>query len=82
MTLRETKSFTYWLLTLLFITSIWIALFRWVDPPALDSTDSASGERSGMQMFIDYQTRCEYLANPKGGITPRLSKSGQHLGCK
>lgn len=47
---------------------------------ARDDTDGA--ERSGMSLFTDRGTGCQYLAaRYSGGITPRLDAQGKHV-CK
>lgn len=45
-----------------------------------DNTDGAS--RSGMKLHHDAKTGCQYLSVVGGGITPRMSHDGLHLGCK
>lgn len=44
-----------------------------------DSTDGAS--RSGMKIYTDAMTGCEYLSSQTGGLTPRLDKNSKHI-CK
>ena len=39
-----------------------------------DSTDG--GTYSGMELHVDALTRCHYLSNPEGGLTPRMTKTG------
>jgi hypothetical protein len=46
-----------------------------------DDTD-APDRRSGMVLYTDAATGCQYLGNPRGGITPRLTPSGKHSGCR
>lgn len=46
-----------------------------------DDTDPAGG-RSGMHLRTDALTGCQYLSEPRGGITPRVDRSGRHMGCK
>lgn len=43
-----------------------------------DDTDPPEG-RSGMALYIDHRTGCHYVANPMGGITPRLDAMGRHV---
>jgi hypothetical protein len=45
-----------------------------------DGTDSPDA-RSGVHLRTDHGTGCQYLEGPRGGITPRLSRSGEHKGC-
>lgn len=40
-----------------------------------DDTDRA--ERSGMILYTDYGTGCQYVSTILGGITPRLDKDGK-----
>jgi hypothetical protein len=44
-----------------------------------DSTDPPGG-RSGMTIYTDQATGCEYLSNR--GLTPRVDGKGRHLGCR
>jgi len=34
-----------------------------------------------LQVFIDPETKCEYLVNSRGGITPRVAANGLQYGC-
>ncbi|MDQ1081414.1 hypothetical protein [Pseudoroseomonas cervicalis] len=49
-------------------------------PQGRDSTDPPHG-RSGMRLHADNLTGCQYLSVPGGGITPRLTTDGRHMGC-
>lgn len=44
-----------------------------------DSTDPPGG-RSGMSIYVDHATGCEYLS--RRGLTPRLDGQGRHMGCR
>jgi len=49
-----------------------------------DSTDNKSdNDRSGMKLYTDHLTKCQYLAAGNffgaNGITPRLDANGNHL---
>ena len=47
-----------------------------------DDTDPPGG-RSGLVLYTDHLTGCQYLARPfSGALTPRLDGRGRHLGCK
>lgn len=46
-----------------------------------DDTDPPDG-RSGMVIYTDHLTGCQYLARPLGGVTPRLDAQGRQLGCR
>lgn len=81
MTLKETKEFSYWLANIFICASAVIGLIS-LTAFGRDATDSEwPSARSGMKLTVDQQTKCEYLSSPNGGITPRLSSTGQHLGC-
>lgn len=46
-----------------------------------DNTDSPN-KRSGMQLYTDYLTGCQYLQGKRsGGLTPRKDGQGNHVGC-
>jgi len=34
-----------------------------------------------VQVFTDPETKCEYLVNIQGGITPRVAANGLQYGC-
>lgn len=44
-----------------------------------DSTDAPTGPRSGMAVRVDALTGCQYLADVRGGLTPRLGPDGRQL---
>lgn len=71
-------TYEYWWLILFFIVLI---VVDWSRP--YDSTDDAeNGERSGMVLYTDNMTGCQYLeAGIIGGMTPRLDGTGKHVGC-
>jgi hypothetical protein len=46
-----------------------------------DNTDPLDG-RSGLYLRTDSLTGCQYLSEPRGGITPRPDGAGRHVGCK
>lgn len=55
-----------------------------IDGVQYDSTDDAeNGRRSGMQLYVDYETGCEYLSGSNlfgsAGITPRLNPEGRQI---
>jgi len=43
-----------------------------------DNTD-AEEKRSGLTLYTDYKTGLQYIGNPMGGITPRLTVDGKHM---
>jgi len=48
-----------------------------------DNTDDVLNEtRSGMSLYTDNLTGCQYLkAGFFGGIVPRVNGNGRHIGC-
>lgn len=68
----------YWLL-------VWgavIQLGAWMlGYPARDDTDPPNG-RSGMRLYTDAATGCQYLGTLTGGVTPRHGAGGSHVGCR
>lgn len=46
-----------------------------------DDTDPPDGS-SGMSLYTDAATGCQYLGSIHGGITPRLTPLGKHMGCR
>lgn len=63
------------------VTLVFIAcLSIWQSEP-FDSTDNPPN-RSNMMLHVDAATGCEYLSVYRGGITPRLTKTGKQAGCK
>ena len=57
--------------------ALWLASKIW--PADRDATDPAEGERSGMRLYTDAQTGCQYSATSGGSLTPRLSATGEHI---
>ncbi|AFC22606.1 hypothetical protein [Aeromonas phage 51] len=49
-----------------------------VDYPQKDDTDP-SGGRSGLKIYTDSGTGCQYLSVSGGGVTPRLSADGHPI---
>lgn len=43
-----------------------------------DSTDPENGV-SGMSLYTDALTDCQYLSTPFGSLTPRLDRSGKQI---
>lgn len=46
-----------------------------------DDTDSPY-QRSGMRLFTDHGTGCQYLGSMRGPFTPRLDAAGKQVGCR
>jgi len=44
-----------------------------------DNSDPPGG-RSGMAIYVDHLTGCEYLF--RAGLTPRMDGNGRQLGCR
>ncbi len=81
MTLNDAKNFVLWLLGILFAFSFVVWLLG-KTPLARDDTDPGQwGSRSGMTLKTDSLTGCQYLVSA-GGITPRLTADGRHMGCR
>lgn len=82
MTLKDAKNFTQWIARWAFAGLVAGWLISQL-PIGRDDTDpGAWGARSGMIPATDSATGCQYLRAPGGGITPRLTESGQHMGCR
>lgn len=47
-------------------------------PRPYDDTD-ADGQRSGMALYTDAGTGCQYLSVHRTGLTPRLDADGRHV---
>ena len=45
----------------------------------LDNTDRSKSERSGMTLYTDYGTGCQYLSIGVGTLTPRINDKGEHV---
>lgn len=45
-----------------------------------DSTDNGE-ERSGMRLYTDNQTGCQYLSSTFGSLVKRVDGEGNHVGC-
>ncbi|RWE44219.1 DUF6440 family protein [Mesorhizobium sp.] len=58
--------------------SLAIALVLIVNESPRDDTDPFNG-RSGMRLYADARTGCQYLGAPGGGITPRLDAHGKQI---
>lgn len=59
-----------------------LALQHWLTPYD-DTDDKAKRERSGMVLYTDHGTGCQYLRGGLlGGMTARLDGEGRHVGCR
>ena len=50
----------------------------WPAQYARDDTDPPE-DRSGMALYTDAKTGCQYLGSSRGGITLRLDRDGKHI---
>lgn len=70
--------------TIIVFFIVWLVAFTVVDwaMPYDDTDDAANSERSGMRLFTDNLTGCQYLqAGLFGGMSPRTDGTGKHVGC-
>ena len=59
---------------------IGIILLASIHMSPINDTDINRWNRSGMQLYTDSLTGCQYLeAGMIGGITPRLDRDGKHI---
>lgn len=68
-----------WGVCVMFI--VWLlanATGPWTWIQALDDTDLPT-KRSGMNLYTDHGTGCQYLATPLGSLTPRLDADGKPI---
>jgi len=72
-------SFTAQLVNIVTIALAAVGVMTLISPT--DETDRGRFERSGVQLRIDHGTGCQYLETRAGAITPRLTTSGEHMGC-
>lgn len=70
---KQIKSDIFWILLLLVLIVIVSNHFR----VGFDSTDGES--RSGLGLYTDAMTGCQYLSSGGSGITPRLDRDGRHI---
>lgn len=59
---------------------VMLVVIAWPSSQSTDSTDPPGG-RSGLTLYVDQQTGCEYLSH-RSGLTPRVDGRGRHLGCR
>lgn len=81
--LATLKEFALWICKGCFFFMIATVAFNWTPFLRDDSDDGLYGSRSFMMILTDYKTGCQYLkASNGGGLTPRLTSSGKHMGCR
>lgn len=83
MTLKEAKLFSNWLLSKVLVilaiaTLISYLISNFFTP--YGSTD-VPGKRSGLRLYKDAKTGCEYLSANKNGLVKRVDINGTHIGC-
>lgn len=73
----------YWMLIALVAGSLFSLIWAKFFQP-YDDTDPPRGwGRSGLRVYTDNLTGCQYLAPPGGDLTPRLAGRGlNQVGCK
>lgn len=47
-------------------------------PGPVDDTDASALQRSGLSLYIDARTGCQYLSTGRG-LTPRLNENGKQI---
>ncbi|WP_020471552.1 DUF6440 family protein [Zavarzinella formosa] len=62
---------------LLSLILIWIIFSNLWHGSGRDDTDNPNDSRSGMMVYTDHRTGCQYLGTVFGGITPRLDRDGK-----
>lgn len=83
MTLQDAKDYTGWLARrIAFWLVVAIPLNYGLNGifNRKDTTDPASG-RSGLGLYTDNLTGCQYVSAGGSGITPRML-GGRHVGCR
>lgn len=63
------------------VTTLALAMVigNWFSMAKRDDTDGK--DRSGLLLYTDYGTGCQYVGTMTGGLTPRLDKDGKIV-CK
>jgi len=57
-----------------------ILMMAWMfSRSGFDDSDKTRSERSGLMIFTDHKTGCQYVGTILGGITPRLTAQGTIL---
>lgn len=64
---------------------MFIAFLFWTpnatNTPLDDTDNKLTGDRSNLHILVDHGTGCQYLTQPRGGLTPRLNLNGAPI-CK
>jgi hypothetical protein len=83
MTLNEAKQFTTWAAAMTLSAVLGVVAFSALPWGRDDSDPGSWGPRSGLIVYVDARTGCNYLGGGhSGGITPRLDRNGRHIGCE
>lgn len=62
---------------------ITVGFLRMWNHPYDDTDDVVNKKRSGLVLYTDNKTGCQYLSPGLfGNLSPRLDGQGRHLGCK
>lgn len=61
----------------LFVITLFVGGICLLSPT--DNTDVSYWERSGMRLYTDNLTGCQYLGGLFGAPTPRLDATGEHV---
>lgn len=81
MSLQEAKAFTRWLVSYAMYFALALlginTAFN-LSPLARDDTDPVDG-RSGLRLYTDARTGCQYLGQREGGLTPRIDREGHAI---
>ncbi len=78
--MTEFKQVVSWVAKIFLLVALCVWLLG-TTPLGRDDTDPGSwGARSGMALYTDALTGCQYLGK-NNSLTPRVDKNGKHLGC-
>jgi hypothetical protein len=79
---EDLKRYTRWL-SGWFLVMYFLVVLIGKSPMGRDDSDPGEwGQRSGITPRTDHLTGCQYLEAVSGGLTPRLDKTGKHIGCR
>lgn len=79
--LEGNKRTAWWLMRLFIISSLAILIGTNTaqNMDLLKNETDGRKEWSGLKIYTDAATGCEYLGTADGGMTPRLYPSGRHM---
>jgi len=78
---KDLKRFSLWMLGLFFVFALISKLVIDVLPINRDDTDGEWPNRSGLKVYTDALTGCQYLSNGST-LTNRMDIDGSQIGCK